>query len=145
MKFSLKSGSKGFILFAIFGIVLIVAGAIYHSVTERKTEEWPQTDAKIVWYERDDFDGEKYRAILEYTVDGKVYKERSSSLSSVQPILGVGQRIAYNPQNPRDFIEIDEGLSVDVFLYAIGGVLICAGVVLFFVSCCKRSKPSESK
>jgi len=149
LKVDLKSGHKGFILIAIFGIILIVAGVIYQIVTDRKFAEWPRTDAKVVAYAReigsdvDSVDGWVYYEIFEYTVDGKVYKVRSRSHSSVPPILGVSDKIAYNPKNPRDFIEVNEGIPVEIFLYIIGGLLTCAGVVLFLISSRKRSTASE--
>lgn len=146
MSFNIKSGHKGFVLIMLIGVVLLAAAVTYHVLTEGT-----HTEAKVTGYEREykeNSDGERelmYRTILEYTVDGTRYEAKGMSITNVPPLTGVIVKIAYNPESPEDFIEIGESNSVKILLYVIGGILTCAGVVLFLASCRSNSATNETE
>lgn len=151
MKFSLKSGHKGFILIALFGVIILAAAAIFQFVTDRKMNEWTHTEAKVAAYRREvemTGDGDRkfvYKAVLAWTVDGVEYRGESADQFKHQPIIGVTYRIAYNPKNPQQFYEIDNGIWVKILLYGIGGILTCAGIGFFLFSCRTRLSKSKDK
>lgn len=149
MNFNFKSGHKGFLVIMFIGLIILVAAVIYNVVTNNKVNDWTHTDAKVAGYTReyhDNSDGERelmYREILEYTVDGVKYEVEGMSISNIPPLTGVSKKIAYNPDNPKDFIEIQDSKTVKILLYVIGGILTCAGIALFLASCRTRSTAAE--
>ena len=151
MSFNIKSGHKGFVLIMLIGVVLLATAVTYHVLTEGKIKHWTHTEAKVTGYEREykeNSDGERelmYRTILEYTVDDTRYEAKGMSVTNVPPLTGVIVKIAYNPESPEDFIEIGESNSVKILLYVIGGILTCAGVVLFLASCRSNSAANETE
>lgn len=151
MNFNIKSGHKGFIVIMFIGLILLAAAVIYNVVTDSKISDWQHTDAKVVGYKReykDNSDGERelmYREILEYTVDGTRYEVEGVSISNIPPLTGVSKKIAYNPESPEDFIEIQESKSVKILLYVLGGILSLAGLGMFLASCRTHPTANEAK
>lgn len=149
MNYKIKSGHKGFIVIMFIGLIILIGAIVYNVVTNNKVNDWTHTEAKVVGYKEeyhDNSDGERelmYREILEYTADGIKYEEEGISVSSIPPLTGVSKKIAYNPDNPKDFIEIQDSKFVKIWLYVIGGILTCAGFALFLASCRTRSTAAE--
>lgn len=143
MNLNFKSGHKGFLVILFIGVILLVVAVVYQVVTDKKINEWTHTDAKVVDYIKEsklDSDGEYeviYRAVIRYVVDGTVYEVKSASSSNIRPITGMKKIIAYNPENPQQFIEINDGKIVKILLYVLGAIISCAGGILFLVSCRK--------
>ena len=149
MNFNIKSGHKGFVVIMFIGLILLSAAVIYNIVTDGKINHWTHTEAKVVGYKeeyKDNSDGERelmYREILEYTAGGIKYEEEGMSLSNIPPLTGVSKKIAYNPDNPKDFIEIQDSKTVKILLYVIGGILSLAGLGMFLASCRMRLTATE--
>ena len=146
MKFNIKSGHKGFLVILFIGVALLVAAVIHQVVMNKINNEWTRAEAKVAAYKRDfvkNSDGETelvYKAVLSWTVDGVEYRGESADYFHYNPpIIGASYRIAYNPENPQDMVEIDNGILVEIILYAIGAILSCAGIGFFLKSCIKRS------
>ena len=149
MNFNIKSGHKGFIVIMCIGLIILIGAIVYNVVTNNKVNDWTHTEAKVVGYNeeyKNNSDGElelMYREILEYTADGIKYEEEGMSVSNIPPLTGVSKKIAYNPDNPKDFIEIQDSKIVKILLYVIGGIFTCVGFAMFLASCRTRSTATE--
>ncbi len=130
-----QMGVFGTIIILIIGIGILFGATYYKKHLDNKYGDWIHIKATVVDYEkeykRDSDHGYDwyYREIVEYEVDGNVYKQTSQSSSNIRPIIGSTRDIAYNPNDPQDsvFYTKDKNL-LSIILYAMGGLFTIAGV-----------------
>ncbi len=132
----------GFIIILV-GAALIAGGILYRNSVERKKSEWPHIQAVVVGNNRKDEEDDgyretSYRAIVEYVVDGKVYKAAESNSSNVKPINGTTREIAYNPENPAEHVFISENQNLIMIILCVGGATFVFAGFLTLVTYAKK-------
>lgn len=142
---------KGFLITGVFvllvGIALIAGGIIYRNVTNAKLESWTHVNAVVIgytsrWEEDNDGDEElKYYATVEYKVGGVPFKATDHAGSRIRPTNGTNREIAYNPNNPSEYIFVEgEGTTdfVMIFLCVCGGAFVFGAILVFITYGKKR-------
>ncbi len=134
------------LLMMCLGTGLIIGGTVYKQDTDKKLDSWPHAEAVVVDYDseyRRDSDGDRvimYTEILEFEVDGETYKVKSNSSSNIRPRIGAVREIAYDPVNPRNFVEKSTTSIALIIFIIVGAAFAVGGPVLIVTSLVKRKK-----
>ncbi len=143
---SMKRNILAGILFLCIGVGLIAGSLIYKQSTDKKLAAWPHANAVVVDYDTEykrDNNGDReimYTEILEFEVDGKTYRVKSTSSSNIRPLLGTTREIAYDPVNPKNFVEKSTASIALIIFIIVGAAFAVGGPVLIVTSFVKRKK-----
>jgi len=118
---------------ALFGIVFIIVGLVVLSLGisnikthSEKSATFIETTSVVTDYH---YNSDGLQAIVvEYEVDGEVYKKISNSYSNMPKSLGTEVSIKYNPQNPKDAIWTSDSTNIVMPLFGI--VFAVAGIFM---------------
>lgn len=136
----------------LFGLLFIIVGTavfcyflIYSKNYKQKNEYYIETTAIVVDYDYgDDFNNnlgynedDIVAIIVEYTVDGKVYRQTSDIRSNIVESIGTEVLIKYNPNNPKDIIWVNDESSI--ILPIGGGIFAIVGLFIVIRSIKKKS------
>lgn len=130
---------KSFKIELFSGIFVLVLGAglfagafIFRQNRGYKVANWVHASATVVDYYTDTSDEDTlYYEIILYTVDGKDYRKRGEVGSSVIPLRGGTREIAYNPDNPDEFVFVSTGGTIFIVMLVAGAAFVFASVLLF--------------
>lgn len=129
------------LLFSGVGFYLLNLSFDMLKTYKEKDETFISYEAVVVDYDYDESDG-LAAIIVEYKVDGVVYKQVSNAYSSTPENLGTKVGIKYNPEDPNDFIWEKDGtnffLPIISFAFFVGGVY----TVIFGI---RGKKPDEEQ
>ena len=121
----------------IAAIILIAGGAIFivfGATSIKEMRDFKQVPAVVSHIERewtpngDGTDTEEIRIFVTYTVDGKEYTEELQNTKTNYK-QGDAITVLYNPEDPTEVSGATKTMTVIQF--AIGGVLVLAGVGVF--------------
>ena len=130
MKTIKKQYILGFLLIFLFGVGLLIGGAVHYG----KRADYIETPATVVGgvYTRLGDNGLEYQPFkLRYEVDGKSYETTTSVWFNYPLKTGDTVTIRYKKGEPRTTVVSNvSGNTISYVLMGIGGVLIVAGVVL---------------
>lgn len=118
------------ILFVIIGIASIIYGVYAFNNRNEKAKNYIDIEASVIDHDsQHDSEGSvTYAPIVEYTVDGKKYKAKSTTYSSSVKPIGSKIYLKYNPTNPNEVIFVGD-FGVIIFII-VGGVFIVVGIVI---------------
>lgn len=141
-----KNQLLGGIILLVVGIGVLIGGIVYANSINSKVSKWPHVTAVVSDYVTT-YDTDRdimYAEVLEYTVDGRVYKVKSSTSSNIPPVMGVRKEIAYNPDVPTNFVYadgIDKSLPM-IIMFVIGGLfpILGIGVIGGYIIAKKKAK-----
>lgn len=144
-----KSGSTILWIAFIVGIILIAYNAFMLVNKLKKEVTYIQVEAEIVDYNtkrenREDNRGYEYTELVyapiyEYKVEDTTYTYTSKYYQSEYKSIGTKTLLKYNPQNPKDVIELNT--SGGNLLGVIGGIIvIIVTIVLSIVRLFKKNK-----
>lgn len=126
----------------VIGGVFIAAGmiAIQSATVEAN---WTRASGQVVEVvSRQGRDSTTYAAVVQYSVNGKVYQTTSSLSSSSVPRVGATKEVAYNPTLPSE-AKVVEGMSGTWWLWlvpAVGAVVVCGSLLAFVRSQIRTKK-----
>lgn len=135
------------IILLLVGIVLIVVGSVVSTSTERKIKDWPHVTAVVSDYttSKSSDNDTMYAEVLQYEVNGRLIESKSNVSTNYKPLLNVKKNIAYNPDNPYEFV-FTEGADknlLPILLFVIGSLFTVIGASLLvskIVSVVKKKK-----
>lgn len=124
------------LLFFVIGIALLIYS--YSTITEYKEKDssYIETTSVVVDY---DYDSDGLQAIIvEYTVEGVVYRKTSNTYSNNPKDVGSEVSIKYNPTDPNDMIWTND--STNVILPVCGVLFSVVGAVVLITSLRKKKE-----
>ncbi|MDE5755846.1 MAG: DUF3592 domain-containing protein [Clostridia bacterium] len=126
-------------LTSVIGTVLLVRN-------EKKTKGFVRVDAVVVDYkERWDYDDDEmmYCEIVEYTVDGVVYKATNSVWTNAPKRIGKKIEIAYNPDRPSQCVFVKSQNFFSLILFIFSGVCLLALIAQIVMD--RKAKRNQSE
>lgn len=124
--------------FFIAGFALLCFAVSSIKTYNEKNKTFVETTSKVVDYNYND---EGLQAIVvEYVVDGKIYRRVSNSYSNMPKSIGTVVSVKYNPNNPQDAIWTSD--STNIILPIFGVVFTLAGVIVV-ISSIKKVKAQK--
>jgi len=123
------------LIFVIVGIALLCFAVSSIKTYNEKNETFVETTSRVVDYKYND---EGLQAIVvEYVVDGQIYRKVSNSYSNMPKSIGTEVSVKYNLSNPQDVIWISD--STNIILPIFGAVFTLVGVIVV-ISSIKKGK-----
>ena len=128
------------VVLAIFIVVFAVIGVVMLTHSKNATQGYVKTKATVVdnysWYDYSDHEY-RYRAIVEYTVDGVKYRATNTAESSnSQYKIGKTVTIAYDPNDPNKVQFVGSQRFFAFMCFVVSGV----GVIILIVQIITRVK-----
>ena len=130
----------------LFGLIFAIIGAavLWFAVSSIKTyndknETFKPVVATVVDYNQND---EGLQAIVvEYKVDGEIYRKASNSYSNMPKSIGSTVDVKYNPLNPKDAIWVNDSTNIVMPLF--GGVFTLIGIIIMISSAIKMKNKEQ--
>lgn len=121
------------IIFCVVGVVLLIFGINNINDYNKKNEKYIEITSRVVDYkEQYDEDELLYAIVVEYEVDGKVYRKASNTYTTNPKSEGSEVIIKYNPNNPTDIIWKND--VSNIILPIVGGLFTAIGLIAVVVS-----------
>lgn len=115
-------------IFIVVGIIMLFFSMKNIKTYNEKKATFTETTAKVIDYAHDD---EGLQAIIvEYNINGIVYKKQSNVYSNMPKSIGTEVGIYYNPSNPADAIWKND--STNIIMPLLGGVFTLIGLIFMF-------------
>jgi len=127
------------LIFIIVGIITLVLSIKHIKNYIEKSQTFVEIISEVINY---DYESNDTKAIIvEYTVKGKTYQNKSTTYTNIPPNIGTKMSIKYNPKNPQDIIwKLD---TTNIIEPIIGILFTITGIIGLTNKIKKRKKTKQ--